>query len=141
MFFMAFNSFADDYYSWEDKDGYHITDDLGKVPPKYRGKYTGQSESRTANASKVSAKSTKSITSADEQEFEKLCKAHIYNQLKAPATSRFSQKHALKTNWYKGKYVVGFDVDAQNSYGALIRTGFTCLINTESKTIDELITL
>lgn len=32
-------STAEDLYTWEDKNGYHIVDDLGKVPAKYRKKY------------------------------------------------------------------------------------------------------
>lgn len=34
-----------DVYSWEDKDGMHFVDDLGKVPKKYRKQTTPESKS------------------------------------------------------------------------------------------------
>lgn len=142
-FCCAAPAYCSDVYSWEDSSGYHIVDDLGKVPKKYRGKYLEQStagiKKQDQNQNNPTSKQTVSV--GDENYFTNLCKQHIYLQLKAPATASFSAKHRLKTNWYKGKYVVGFDVDAQNSYGALIRTSFTCLINVDTRTIDELITL
>lgn len=56
-------------------------------------------------------------------------------QLKAPATAKFASKDA--SNIYKlgdNLYEVNSYVDAQNSFGALIRTSFTIVVKDEGET-------
>ena len=52
-------SWAGDVYSWEDKTGYHMTDDLGKVPAKYRSKYSIENKNETAGYTNKGIKTDK----------------------------------------------------------------------------------
>ena len=53
------NSYADEMYTWEDKDGYHMVDDLGKVPVKYRKKYSIETRNDAAGYTKNGAMTDK----------------------------------------------------------------------------------
>lgn len=52
------------------------------------------------------------------------CEDWVKDKLKAPATAKFSNSRASGT----GPWTVTGDVDAQNSFGAMIRTSWTCSI-------------
>jgi hypothetical protein len=67
---------------------------------------------------------------SDTQQAIRACEKSIEGQLKAPATARFSQETADSNG--PGYHVEG-TVDAQNSFGALIRNQWTC----ESKKTDD----
>jgi hypothetical protein len=53
-----------------------------------------------------------------------VCEDQIRNQLKSPATAQFTNVSAADRDW-DGIYLTG-DVDAQNSFGAMLRTRWTC---------------
>ncbi|MBI0446062.1 hypothetical protein D9600_08850 [Deinococcus sp. DB0503] len=55
----------------------------------------------------------------------------VTEQLKAPATAKFDNYYSARDNGnLTGSYVTGYTwngyVDAENSFGANIRTDFTC---------------
>lgn len=79
------------------------------------------------------------VLSADEQETPEVwqegkagfevsrdCRERILESLKAPSTAKIHETF----NTYKGSnvYLVKFEVDAQNSFGAMIRSNFECKI-------------
>lgn len=120
-------------YSWEDESGLHFVDDLSKVPKRYRQQYVDSTPM-------VEAEPTKNeegyVTESDINEFYEKCKVTVSKQLKAPATAKYGLPRTdLKSHWYKGNYVLGFYVDAQNSYGALIRNSYTCTVNTDTREV------
>jgi len=51
----------------------------------------------------------------------------VENDLKAPSTASFHGSDYVKYLG-KGKFHIQTQVDAQNSYGAMIRTGFDCQV-------------
>lgn len=60
------------------------------------------------------------------------CKQFIEGGLKAPSTAVFaSQSQSDITNTGDGSFRVNSYVDAQNSFGAMIRTDFTCTVKYE----------
>jgi hypothetical protein len=54
-----------------------------------------------------------------------ICEQHIKDELKAPATARFGDE-ITRVNLGGGRYRIQSYVDAQNSFGALIRTKYVC---------------
>lgn len=65
------------------------------------------------------------------------CEEFVREQLKAPATATFSNE---ETSRYPGSdlILVTGDVDAQNSYGALLRNDYNCLVDGEGALIGKL---
>jgi hypothetical protein len=62
----------------------------------------------------------------------------ISNNLVSPLTAKFSNV-SLETNLEKNVLLVFGKVDSENSFGALIRTGFTCVLtNPEPEKMDWL---
>lgn len=56
---------------------------------------------------------------------EAAAKKFVLEQLKSPASAKFSNVTAISTDPLVGRYIVVGQVDAQNSYGALLRNNFT----------------
>lgn len=56
------------------------------------------------------------------------CKKSVLGRLKAPATARFAKVNTPRYNVPGGVYYVSGAVDAENSYGALIRNSFYCVM-------------
>jgi hypothetical protein len=56
----------------------------------------------------------------------KFCKRDILNQLKAPATAKFDNISLMQSKTVAETQVY-FSVDAQNSYGALVRSWALCI--------------
>jgi hypothetical protein len=66
---------------------------------------------------------------ADDTETDKFtaisaCKSSVESQLKAPATAEFGDEAASRSS--TGTYVVTGHVDAENGFGAFIRTEWIC---------------
>lgn len=59
-----------------------------------------------------------------------MCQRYVLEQLKAPKTAEFQPMDVIKWPYVDTKeaYWESY-VDAQNSFGALIRTRFTCSYN------------
>lgn len=59
-----------------------------------------------------------------------VCEELVQNQLKAPSTAKFSRENSSETTYYigNGRYQVQSWVDAQNSFGAQIRTDYVCVV-------------
>jgi hypothetical protein len=55
-----------------------------------------------------------------------LCHAAVKSALSAPATARFQQDRKALHVGPKTDWSLTSEVDSQNSYGALMRTGFLC---------------
>jgi len=53
-------------------------------------------------------------------------KLFVKDRLKAPSTARFGTLTATES--YDGSYLVSGYVDSQNSFGAMIRTYFSCTV-------------
>ena len=60
------------------------------------------------------------------------CKASVTDSLKSPASARYPNKPEIR-ELFKGIYVVTGKVDAQNSYGALLRKNYYCYMYYSSK--------
>ncbi|MDY6897453.1 MAG: hypothetical protein SWZ49_05150 [Cyanobacteriota bacterium] len=54
-----------------------------------------------------------------------VCKTKVTSTLKSPASARYPSKPQVK-EIFQGIYIVSGKVDAQNSYGALLRNGYHC---------------
>lgn len=65
------------------------------------------------------------------------CENAVESQLKAPSTAKFGN---LNTNGSGGYYTVDGHVDAENSFGAQLRTTFVCdvAVDGESTTITDI---
>jgi hypothetical protein len=57
-------------------------------------------------------------------EARSMCETFVKQRLKAPATARFSGESATAVS--SNEYIVGGSVDAQNGFGALLRSTFVC---------------
>jgi hypothetical protein len=68
-----------------------------------------------------------SDSSGDSYMAEEQCKDWVKEQLKAPSTAEFENVSSTGSD----PYTVTGDVDAQNGFGAQIRTTWTCDIHTE----------
>lgn len=55
------------------------------------------------------------------------CERSVGEELKAPGTAEFGE--ASVDVGENGRYVVSGSVDAQNSFGAMIRTGYQCTVD------------
>jgi hypothetical protein len=60
----------------------------------------------------------------------KACKSEVLNELKAPLTAKWGAVFAVRQN-YNGfeAYKVDGSVNADNSFGALIKNDFTCTVH------------
>jgi hypothetical protein len=69
--------------------------------------------------------------SADDTKASIMCQSYVTNQLKAPSTAKFEssldERHYKLTGYDKAWKIEGY-VDAQNSFGAVIRNYYTCEI-------------
>lgn len=73
--------------------------------------------------------------SADEQKFAafSVCKDFVKDRLKAPATAKFPDffdrdDEVTVTGFGDGPYTVRSHVDAENGFGALLSTSFSCTV-------------
>lgn len=57
------------------------------------------------------------------QDAERMCREHVTNQLKAPSTAKFGD---IRTRGFGSEYTVTGWVDAENSFGATLRTRWEC---------------
>jgi hypothetical protein len=59
-----------------------------------------------------------------------VCEDFVRDSLKAPASAKFAEGHTdnYVTANGGGKYTVKAYVDAQNSFGAMLRMNFTCVV-------------
>lgn len=55
------------------------------------------------------------------------CEKFVTERLKAPATAKFTDGAAVSQNTV-GAYVVSGEVDAENGFGAMIRTAYSCTV-------------
>jgi hypothetical protein len=62
-----------------------------------------------------------------------LCQSLILDSLKSPGSARFPV-NPTTTEIFNGIYVVNGKVDAQNSYGALLRASYFCYFNNHPQT-------
>jgi len=56
---------------------------------------------------------------------EVMCEEFINKRLKAPASAKYTHQSRQKNG---AQYVVSGYVDSQNSFGAMVRTDFTCTV-------------
>lgn len=64
-------------------------------------------------------------------EAESTCKEWVRDRLKSPATARFS---GVETTGGRSTYDVSGAVDSENSFGALVRTAWTCDVRYDAAT-------
>ena len=62
-----------------------------------------------------------------EERFWTACKEEVKKQLKAPRSAVFPDKPDINIILKSGKALIIADVDAQNSFGALLRSKFQCM--------------
>lgn len=55
------------------------------------------------------------------------CQAHVLDRLKAPASAKFPDRYNVKRSPHQ-VYLIESYVDSQNSYGAMLRSGWRCKI-------------
>lgn len=84
-----------------------------------------------------------------EQELKEICetdnsviaydkvKDYVKNTLKAPSTAKFPSKSDIKIIKNKDVYIINGYVDAQNSYGAMIRTKYLASIKQVKNTAEK----
>jgi len=57
-----------------------------------------------------------------------LCQQHIKQRLKAPSTASFPWGYSRNLTHVGDKYIYAHYVDAQNSFGAMLRNNFVCTV-------------
>lgn len=57
------------------------------------------------------------------------CKQWVTDELKAPATATFAEFDETKVTASGRRYTVRAYVDSENSFGANLRTGYTCIVD------------
>lgn len=76
---------------------------------------------------------------ADEsRQAERACRQYVEQQLKAPATAKYQTPNTSRDG---PEYTVTGTVDSQNSFGALIRTPYRCIVTSQGGgrwTLDDL---
>ena len=72
----------------------------------------------------------KSITTHDKVTAYVIAKDFVENQLKSPGTAKWPWDNTDKVTKHlgNGEYTIRTYVDSQNSFGALIRTNFSCTV-------------
>lgn len=71
-----------------------------------------------------------------------VCQQFVEDRLKAPSTAEFGGPYSQVTAHNGGgRYTVDTYVDAQNSFGAMIRTDFTCVVQHKSGDTYTLVSL
>lgn len=69
------------------------------------------------------------IYNSDDHQAIRACESWVRDQLKTPATAKFSDEHFTEAKYtFSGKAEVHGDLDAQNTYGATIRSVFACMM-------------
>ena len=61
------------------------------------------------------------------------CEDKVKNTLQAPTTAQFSGVKATKHDF--GVWTIEGDVDAQNSFGAMVRDTFSCVVDKNGVTL------
>jgi len=61
------------------------------------------------------------------------CMTDVRDQLKAPATAQFGDHQARPVGAVEGAWVETGVVDSQNSFGALVRAGYSCTATVEGE--------
>lgn len=61
-----------------------------------------------------------------------LAKHEVENRLKAPDSAKFPPKSKATISETNGRYVINSYVDAENSFGASVRSKFTAIIRKDS---------
>lgn len=69
--------------------------------------------------------------SAQATDAKQVCERFVKDQLKAPGSAKFSGATATTTG---GGYTVTGDVDAQNTFGASLRSRYTCVVRYDDPT-------
>lgn len=75
-----------------------------------------------------SAGPTEPAQADESRQAERACRRYIEQQLKAPATARYPTPSTSKDG---PEYTVTGSVDSQNSFGALVRTQYKCMVSSE----------
>lgn len=75
----------------------------------------------------------------EQDEYMRFCTKNIQSLLKAPSTAKFPNITHWKMSKDDGKVIIQSYVDAQNGFGAMIRSQFQFVINTKTKTVTSLI--
>lgn len=71
-----------------------------------------------------------------DEDYIDCAKSVAYNQLKAPSTASFSDGKVVEKDDY-GRALVTFTVDAENSFGAYVRTYYAIVIETYDKSTEQ----
>lgn len=79
------------------------------------------------------------VTGDASADAETMCQSFVRKQLKAPATAKFPKADSTKKDG--ATYTVAGGVDAENSFGALVRTPFTCVVHADGGTKWTLVNL
>lgn len=65
---------------------------------------------------------------------EVVCKEYVSERLKAPGSAEFSRAAALPADYDWLEFTVTGTVDAQNSFGASLRSSYTCRVRLDPAT-------
>ncbi len=74
------------------------------------------------------SRSSKTAPSASLPQAKRLCMALIPEILKSPASLKFVDSPYVEPTTLRGIYLVNGKLDAQNSYGALLRSSYSCVL-------------
>jgi hypothetical protein len=76
------------------------------------------------------------VSGSAERGAKNACQVAVDNELKAPSTARYTDMLASKDG---PSWLVNGKVDAQNSFGAQIRSSFKCTVTNGTATVDYVI--
>lgn len=73
-------------------------------------------------------KPTPTVHQIDNQDAFDKCKEYVLDNLKSPSTAEFMREYQWKQD-ENGDWIIIGKVDAQNGFGAMIRSDFMCVMN------------
>jgi hypothetical protein len=68
-------------------------------------------------------------STSDEDTARETCRSAVAKQLKAPSTAQWPGDSVYEEP--PGRFAVEGSVDAQNSFGAMVRTGYSCTVDVD----------
>ncbi|MBA2704795.1 MAG: hypothetical protein H0U60_13200 [Blastocatellia bacterium] len=115
-----------------------VTPQRVKTPHEIRLEAKAEAASRVQEQARARAKAKQAVWKEEakrEEEYKRLApimsQEFVTRRLKAPATAQFPNScgdEVLTTRLAYGKFMIASHVDSQNSFGALIRTKYICIV-------------
>ena len=97
-----------------------------RLDPEYKEKQAAKEQQEKTSAIELAERNKKQQEIRMQDYAYQASKKSVLNYLKAPSTASFTGNYTIKTAYTDNRYVIIGEVDAQNSFGAMLRNYYEC---------------